>query len=59
MLVVRVFHDRDRVARWVALLRALSDRIGLTAGLSMALASGRLLVHDRDRVGVRSLMARR
>jgi hypothetical protein len=34
----------------VALLRALSDGIGLTAGLSKALASGRLLVHDRGRV---------
>jgi hypothetical protein len=34
----------------VALLRALSDNIGLTAGLSRALASGRLLVHDRGRV---------
>ena len=34
----------------VALLRALSDRTGLTAGLSRALASPRLLVHDRGRV---------
>jgi len=34
----------------VALLRALSDNIGLTAGLSKALASRRLLVHDRGRV---------
>jgi hypothetical protein len=34
----------------VALLRALSDRTGLTAGLSRALASDRLLVHDRGRV---------
>jgi Transposase DDE domain group 1 len=34
----------------VALIRALSDNIGLTAGLSRALASGRLLVHDRGRV---------
>jgi hypothetical protein len=34
----------------VALLRALADNIGLTAGLSGALASGRLLVHDRGRV---------
>jgi hypothetical protein len=34
----------------VALLRALSDNIGLTAGLSRALASRRLLVHDRGRV---------
>jgi predicted amino acid-binding ACT domain protein len=32
------------------LVRALADRIGLTAGLSKALASGRLLVHDRGRV---------
>jgi hypothetical protein len=31
----------------VALSRALSDNIGLTAGLSKALASDRLLVHDR------------
>ena len=34
----------------VALLRALSDRTGLTAGLSKALASRRLLVHDRGRL---------
>ncbi len=34
----------------VALLRALSDRTGLTAGLSKALASDRLLIHDRGRV---------
>jgi hypothetical protein len=34
----------------VALLRALADSIGLTAGLSEALASRRLLVHDRGRV---------
>jgi hypothetical protein len=33
-----------------ALVRALSDKIGLTAGLSKALATGRLLVHDRGRV---------
>jgi DDE family transposase len=34
----------------VALVRALADSIGLTAGLSGALASDRLLVHDRGRV---------
>jgi Transposase DDE domain group 1 len=34
----------------VALLRSLSDRTGLTGGLSRALASSRLLVHDRGRV---------
>src|SRR5215472_11066657 len=34
----------------IALLRALADNIGLTAGLSKALASARLLVHDRGRV---------
>jgi Transposase DDE domain group 1 len=34
----------------VALIRALTDNIGLTAGLSKALASDRLLVHDRGRV---------
>ena len=34
----------------VALLRRLADRTGLTAGLSAALASGRLLAHDRGRV---------
>ena len=34
----------------VALLRALADKTGLTAGLSKALASRRLLVHDRGRV---------
>ena len=34
----------------VALIRALADRSGLTGGLSQALASDRLLVHDRGRV---------
>jgi len=34
----------------VALIRALADNTGLTAGLSQALASRRLLVHDRGRV---------
>jgi hypothetical protein len=34
----------------VALLRVLADKTGLTAGLSRALASRRLLVHDRGRV---------
>jgi hypothetical protein len=34
----------------VALVRALADNIGLTAGLSKALASRRLLIHDRGRV---------
>jgi Transposase DDE domain group 1 len=34
----------------VALVRALADNLGLTAGLSRALASDRLLVHDRGRV---------
>jgi hypothetical protein len=34
----------------IALIRALADNIGLTAGLSRALASDRLLVHDRGRV---------
>ena len=34
----------------VALLRALADSTGLTGGLSRALASRRLLVHDRGRV---------
>lgn len=34
----------------VALLRALADKTRLTAGLSRALASQRLLVHDRGRV---------
>ena len=34
----------------VALVRALADNTGLTAGLSKALAPGRLLVHDRGRV---------
>ena len=34
----------------IALVRALADNIGLTAGLSRALASGRLVVHDRGRV---------
>ena len=31
----------------VALVRGLPDHLGLTAGLSKALASDRLLVHDR------------
>ena len=34
----------------LALLRHLADRTGLTAGLSRALASPRLLIHDRGRV---------
>jgi Transposase DDE domain group 1 len=34
----------------LALLRLLADRTGLTAGLSNALATRRLLVHDRGRV---------
>jgi len=34
----------------VALIRALADNVGLTGGLSRALASDRLLVHDRGRV---------
>jgi hypothetical protein len=34
----------------LALLRQLADKTGLTEGLSAALASGRLLVHDRGRV---------
>jgi Transposase DDE domain group 1 len=34
----------------VGLLRALCDRIGLTGGLSRALATDRLLTHDRGRV---------
>ncbi len=34
----------------VALVRALADKTGLTAGLSRALASDRLLIHDRGRV---------
>jgi hypothetical protein len=34
----------------VTLIRALADNTGLTGGLSRALASGRLLVHDRGRV---------
>jgi hypothetical protein len=34
----------------VALVRALADNTGLTAGLPGALASRRLLVHDRGRV---------
>ncbi len=32
------------------MVRALADNIGLTAGLSQALALDRLLVHDRGRV---------
>ncbi len=34
----------------VVLVRALADNVGLTAGLSKALATDRLLVHDRGRV---------
>jgi len=33
-----------------ALLRQLADKTGLTGGLSRALASPRLLIHDRGRV---------
>ena len=33
----------------LVLLRALADRTGLTAGLSKALASRRLLIHDWGR----------
>jgi len=36
----------------LVLLRGLADKTGLTAGLSRALASNRLLVHDRGRVAV-------
>jgi hypothetical protein len=34
----------------LALLRALADKTGLTGGLSTALATDRLVVHDRGRV---------
>ena len=34
----------------LALLRHLTDKTGLTSGLSRALASPRILVHDRGRV---------
>ena len=34
----------------VVLIRVLADNTGLTGGLSKALASPRLLVHDRGRV---------
>ena len=34
----------------LALLRRLADKTGLTAGLSRALATDRLLIHDRGRV---------
>lgn len=34
----------------LALLRGLADKTGLTNGVSRALASARLLVHDRGRV---------
>jgi hypothetical protein len=34
----------------VALVRTLSDNVGLTAGLSKALASRRVVVHNRGRV---------
>ena len=34
----------------LVLLRGLADKTGLTAGLSEALASPRLLIHDRGRV---------
>ena len=34
----------------LVLVRALADKTGLTAGLSRALASPRLLIHDRGRV---------
>ena len=38
-----------RVAPGLALLRRLADKTGLTGGLSRALASPRLLIHDRGR----------
>ena len=34
----------------LALLRQLADKTGMTGGLSRALASRRLLIHDRGRV---------
>ncbi len=34
----------------IVLVRALADRTGLTGGLSKALASRRLVIHDRGRV---------
>src|SRR5260221_4006067 len=34
----------------LALLRHLADKTGLTGGLSRALATSRMLVHDRGRV---------
>jgi hypothetical protein len=34
----------------LVLLRALADKTGLTGGFSKALATDRLLVHDRGRV---------
>jgi hypothetical protein len=34
----------------LALLRHLADKTGLTGGLSAALATPRILVHDRGRV---------
>ena len=34
----------------LALLRHLADKTGLTGGLARALATARLLVHDRGRV---------
>src|ERR1019366_3176797 len=34
----------------LALLRAMEDKTGLTRGLSRALATARLLIHDRGRV---------
>ncbi len=34
----------------LAILRQLADKTGLTGGLSRALASPRLLIHDRGRV---------
>ena len=33
----------------LVLLRALADKTGLTVGLSRALATPRLLIHDRGR----------
>lgn len=36
----------------VALVRALADNVGLTAGVSKAVATGRPVVHDRGRVAV-------
>ena len=45
-----LLHVVEAAVFGLALLRAVTDRTGLTRGLSRALATPRLLIHDRGRV---------